>query len=123
MKAVIDFTLAAFPWVLCGVAVAIICASMGQRKTKEEEQALEQHRPVGKSWSGSGPGSAVGSGAGSTAAEKRSFLMTAEQKNLLLRQHRKQNKNEPHKQNIIHAANDITGCPCIGAACCSIYHA
>ena len=49
MKAVIDFTLAAFPWVLCGVAVAIICASMGQRKTKEEEQALEQHMAMGMS--------------------------------------------------------------------------
>lgn len=49
MKAVVDFTLAAFPWVLCGVAVAIICASMGQRKTKEEEQALEQHMAMGMS--------------------------------------------------------------------------
>lgn len=42
-----DFILAALPWVLCGIAVAIICAKMGHRKTKEEEKALETRMALG----------------------------------------------------------------------------
>ncbi len=42
-----EFLLTAFPWVLCGIAVAIICAKIGQEKTKEEESVLEKHMALG----------------------------------------------------------------------------
>lgn len=44
-----DFILAALPWVLCGIAVAIICAGMGRGKTKENEKALEKSMALGMS--------------------------------------------------------------------------
>ncbi len=42
-----DFVLAALPWVLAGIAVAILCAGMGTRKAKENSKALEEHMAVG----------------------------------------------------------------------------
>ena len=44
-----EFILAALPWVLCGVAVAIICTRMGREKTKENEKALEKIMALGMS--------------------------------------------------------------------------
>lgn len=41
------FVLAALPWVLAGIAVAILCAGMGTRKAKENSKALEEHMAVG----------------------------------------------------------------------------
>ena len=31
-----EFISAALPWILCGVAVAVICVGMGREKTKEK---------------------------------------------------------------------------------------
>ena len=42
-----DFVLAALPWVLCGVAVAIICAGMGRRKNRENGEAPENRMVLG----------------------------------------------------------------------------
>ena len=42
-----DFVLAALPWVLCGVAVAIICAGMGRRKNRENGEAPENRMVFG----------------------------------------------------------------------------
>lgn len=42
-----DFVLAALPWVLAGIAVAILCAGMDTRKAKENSKALEEHMAVG----------------------------------------------------------------------------
>ena len=42
-----DFLLAALPWVLCGIAVAIICAGLGREKANEEKKALEQRMALG----------------------------------------------------------------------------
>lgn len=43
-----DFVLAALPWVLAGIAVAILCAGMGTRKAREQHsKALEAHMAVG----------------------------------------------------------------------------
>lgn len=42
-----DFVLAALPWVLCGVALAIVCAGMGRKKTKEKKKALEERMALG----------------------------------------------------------------------------
>ncbi len=39
--------LAALPWVLAGLAIAIICAGMGREKTAESEKKLEQHMFIG----------------------------------------------------------------------------
>lgn len=44
-----EFILAALPWVLCGIAVAIICVGMGRGKTKENEKALEKNMALGMS--------------------------------------------------------------------------
>ena len=42
-----DFVLAALPWVLAGIAVAILCAGMGTRKAKENSKALEVRMAIG----------------------------------------------------------------------------
>lgn len=43
-----DFVLAALPWVLAGIAVAILCAGMGTRKAREQHsRALEERMAVG----------------------------------------------------------------------------
>ena len=42
-----DFVLAALPWVLAGIAVAILCAGMGTRKARENSKALEERMAVG----------------------------------------------------------------------------
>lgn len=43
-----DFVLAALPWVLAGIAVAILCAGMGTRKAREQHsKALAAHMAVG----------------------------------------------------------------------------
>lgn len=43
-----DFVLAALPWVLAGIAVAILCAGMGTRKAREQHsKALEERMAVG----------------------------------------------------------------------------
>lgn len=42
-----DFVLAALPWILAGIAVAILCAGMGTRKAKENSKALEERMAVG----------------------------------------------------------------------------
>lgn len=42
-----DFALAALPWVLAGIAVAILCAGMGTRKARENSKALEERMAVG----------------------------------------------------------------------------
>ena len=44
-----DFVLAALPWVLAGLAVAIICAGMGTRKSEKKEKETEQHIAIGLS--------------------------------------------------------------------------
>ena len=44
-----DFILAALPWVLCGIAVAIICAGLGSWKTKKKDAASEQRIALGMS--------------------------------------------------------------------------
>ena len=44
-----EFVLAALPWVLCGIAVAIICAGLGNRKTKKKDAASEQRIALGMS--------------------------------------------------------------------------
>ena len=41
-----DFVLAALPWVLCGVAVAIICSRMGRREEKKSGK-LDQRIAIG----------------------------------------------------------------------------
>lgn len=40
-----DFVLAALPLVLCGIAVAVICANLRRKKTKEK--TLEQSMAIG----------------------------------------------------------------------------
>ena len=47
MVAVIQFILAAFPWILCGIAVAVICVGMNRKKTKENEETLEKRMALG----------------------------------------------------------------------------
>ena len=42
-----DFVLAALPWILAGIAVALLCAGMGTRKAKENSKALEERMAVG----------------------------------------------------------------------------
>ena len=42
-----DFVLAALPWILAGIAVAILCAGMGTRKAREHSKALEERMAVG----------------------------------------------------------------------------
>ena len=42
-----DFILAALPWVLCGIAVAVICVKLWSRKTKEKDKALENRMALG----------------------------------------------------------------------------
>ena len=49
MVAVIQFVFAALPWILCGIAVAVICAGMSRKKSKEEEKALEKRMALGTS--------------------------------------------------------------------------
>ena len=49
MVAVIQFIFAARPWILCGIAVAVICAGMSRKKSKEEEKALEKRMALGTS--------------------------------------------------------------------------
>ena len=44
-----DFVLAALPWILAGLAVAIICAGMGTRKSEKREKETEQHIAIGLS--------------------------------------------------------------------------
>lgn len=44
-----DFVLAALPWILAGIAVAILCAGMGTRKAKENSKALEERMAIGTS--------------------------------------------------------------------------
>ena len=41
-----DFVLAALPWVLCGVAVAIICSRMGSREEKKSGK-VDQRIAIG----------------------------------------------------------------------------
>ena len=47
MLAVMEFVSAALPWILCGVAVAVICVGMGREKTKERGEALEKRMALG----------------------------------------------------------------------------
>ena len=47
MLAVMEFISAALPWILCGVAVAVICAGMGRKRTKEKGEALEKRMALG----------------------------------------------------------------------------
>lgn len=42
-----EFVLAALPWVLAGVSVAIICAGMGGKQSREKEKKMERHIAVG----------------------------------------------------------------------------
>ena len=44
-----DFVLAALPWIFAGLAVAIICAGMGTRKSEKKEKETEQHIAIGLS--------------------------------------------------------------------------
>ncbi len=44
-----DFVLAALPWILAGIAVAILCAGMGTRRAKENSKALEERMAIGTS--------------------------------------------------------------------------
>lgn len=44
-----DFVLAAFPWVLAGLAVAIICAGLGKQKSEKKEKETQQHIALGLS--------------------------------------------------------------------------
>lgn len=44
-----DFVLAALPWILAGIAVAILCAGMGTRRAKENSKALEECMAIGTS--------------------------------------------------------------------------
>lgn len=37
-----DFILAALPWVLCGIAVAILCARLGKRKNEPDKKLDRQ---------------------------------------------------------------------------------
>lgn len=46
-----DFVLAALPWILAGIAVAILCAGMGTRRAKENSKALEERMAIGTSLS------------------------------------------------------------------------
>ena len=45
----VDFILAALPFVLCGLAVAIICAGMADKKSKTNEKELEKSMALGMS--------------------------------------------------------------------------
>ncbi|MGM9567509.1 MAG: hypothetical protein ACI3W6_04965 [Clostridia bacterium] len=49
MVAVIQFLSAALPWILCGIAVAVICVGMNRKKSKEKEEALEKRMALGTS--------------------------------------------------------------------------
>lgn len=42
-----EFVMAALPWVLAGVAVAIICAGMNRKQSDDDEKAKEQRIAVG----------------------------------------------------------------------------
>lgn len=42
-----EFIMAALPWVLAGVAVAIICAGMNRKKSDDDEKAKEQRIAAG----------------------------------------------------------------------------
>lgn len=44
-----EFILAALPWVLAGLAVAIICAGLGKRKSERNEKERQQHIALGLS--------------------------------------------------------------------------
>lgn len=45
------FTLAALPWILAGLTVAIICAGMDKKKsTKKEKEAEERQRQRTDPW-------------------------------------------------------------------------
>ena len=45
------FTLAALPWILAGLAVAIICTGMDKQKsTKKEKEAEERQRQRTDPW-------------------------------------------------------------------------
>ena len=45
------FTIAALPWILAGLAVAIICAGMDkQKRTKKEKEAEERQRQRTDPW-------------------------------------------------------------------------
>lgn len=44
-----DFVLAALPWILAGLAVAIICAGMETRKSEKKEKETERHIAIGLS--------------------------------------------------------------------------
>lgn len=42
-----DFVLAALPWILAGIAVAILCDGMDTRKARENSKALEERMAIG----------------------------------------------------------------------------
>lgn len=42
-----EFVFAALPWVLAGIAVAIICAGMDGKQSKEKEEKMEEHIAFG----------------------------------------------------------------------------
>lgn len=42
-----QFLMAALPWVLAGIAVAIICAGLNKKETKDSEKKMERHIAVG----------------------------------------------------------------------------
>lgn len=42
-----EFTLAALPWILAGLAVAIICAGMDKQKSTKKEKEAEEHIATG----------------------------------------------------------------------------
>lgn len=44
-----EFVLAALPWVLAGLAVAIICAGMNKKKAEQKEKETQQHIALGLS--------------------------------------------------------------------------
>lgn len=44
-----EFVLAALPWVLAGLAVAIICAGMSKKKKEKDEKKTQQHMALGLS--------------------------------------------------------------------------
>lgn len=44
-----EFVLAALPWVLAGLAVAIICAGMNKKKAGQAEKDTEHHIALGAS--------------------------------------------------------------------------
>lgn len=44
-----EFALAALPWVLAGIAIAIICAGLGRRENDERGKKLDQRIALGMS--------------------------------------------------------------------------